>query len=286
MTYRVVVGVDDSPASAAALAWATEEAGLRGAELVAWTVLDRPESRLAAGTVAAQTSRPSSEESAGGYPVTIRQSHGDAAVELVAACADADVLVVGSRGRGPLAELVLGSVSRACLAHASCPVVVIRPQPKPAPARGRVIVGVDGSGHSRQALRVAAEEARLRGASLDVVHAVHWDNIGTELLTPTIEQLVAWGHKLVAGELAATEVAGTPIVEHGYASEVLARRSAAADLLVLGSRGHNPVAGLLLGSTSEHCARHGHCPVMVTHATREQQSDGQAHAVVHGEPTS
>jgi nucleotide-binding universal stress UspA family protein len=141
-----------------------------------------------------------------------------------------------------------------------------------------VVVGVDGSGRARQALRVAAEEARLRSAALDVVHVVHWDNIGTELLTPTVERLLGWGDKLVGAELAGTGVAGTPSVEHGYPGEVLVRHSAEADLLVLGSRGHNPVSGLLLGSTSEHCARHGHCPVMVVHLPGKQDSDAQAQA--------
>jgi nucleotide-binding universal stress UspA family protein len=71
----------------------------------------------------------------------------------------------------------------------------------------------------------------------------------------------------------------------GYAPELLVEHSADVDLLVLGSRGHNPVAGLLLGSTSEHCARHAHCPVMVTHAAGQQRSDLWAQAVVHGEGT-
>ena len=116
--------------------------------------------------------------------MSVRQGYGDAATALVAACTPADLLVVGSRGRGPLGGLVLGSVSQACLAHAPCPVVVVRPQPEQASSRGRVVVGVDGSSHSRQALRVAADEARLRGAVLAVVHAVYWDNSGEELLTP------------------------------------------------------------------------------------------------------
>jgi nucleotide-binding universal stress UspA family protein len=221
------------------------------------------------------------EELAGGYPVTPRHGYGDVAAELVAACADADLLVVGSRGRGPLKGLVLGSVSRACLAHAPCPVVVVRPQPEEAPPRGRVIVGVDGSDHSRQALRVAADEARLRGVALHVLHAVHWDHSGEELLIPTRKQLVEWGRKLVAAELAATGVKGRPVVVHGDASEVLVRHSTHADLLVVGSRGRNPAAGLLLGSTSEHCARHAHCPVMVNRA-RYPKPSGRTHVVMHG----
>jgi nucleotide-binding universal stress UspA family protein len=281
MMRRIVVGFDGSPAAVAAVAWAAREARLRGAELVAWTVLDRPESRHASDSVAAKTRPRSIEESAVDYPVTVGHGYGDAAAELVAACADADLLVVGSRGRGPLEGLLLGSVSHACLAHAPCPVVVLRPQLGVAASHKRVIVGVDGSEHSRQALRVAAEEARLRGAALHVLHAVHWDNSGEELLTPTNKQLVEWGRKLVLAELAATGVTGRPVVVDGHASEVLVRRSAHADLLVVGSRGRNPVTNLLLGSTSENCARHAHCPVMVNRA-RQSKPSGRAHVVVHG----
>jgi nucleotide-binding universal stress UspA family protein len=277
MTHRVVVGFDGSPAALAAVTWAAGEARLRGAELVAWTALDRPGSRRPANAVAAQPPRLSFEESAGGYPVTVRHGYGDAVAELVAACGDADLLVVGSRGRGSL--LVLGSVSRACLAPAPCPVVVVRPQPEQRPPHGRVIVGVDASDHSRQALRVAADEARLRGAALHVLHAVHWDN-AMGLLTPTRKQLVEWGRKLVLTELAATGVTGRPVVVHGHASEVLVRHSTHADLLVVGARGRNPVTGLLLGSTSEHCARHAHCPVMVNRA-RQPKPSGRAQVVVH-----
>jgi nucleotide-binding universal stress UspA family protein len=138
---------------------------------------------------------------------------------------------------------------------------------------GRVIVGVDGSVHSRAALFVAAEEARLRGATLQVLHAVYWDRIGTELITPTSEQLLEWGHKLVDAELAATAVYGEPTVVPGHPGEVLVRHSGDADLLVLGTRGRNPAASLLLGSVSEHCVRHARCPVLVTRADHGYRDD-------------
>jgi len=95
-------------------------------------------------------------------------------------------------------------------------------------------VGVDWSGHSRQALRVAAG------------------------------------------------VAGRPVMVHCPACEVLVRHSAHADLLVVGSRGRNPVAHLLLGSTSEHCARYAHCSVMVTRVSEQQQPGGRARTFIHG----
>ena len=214
MTRRVVVGFDGSPAAAVALVWATREATLRAAELVVITVLERRDPHHdvdPAKTLAAQLLK---ESLTGGYPVSVREFRGDAATELVGACTDTDLLVVGSRGRGPLAGLMPGSVSRACLSHAPCPVVVVPARPTRAAPRHRVMVGVDGSGHSRAALSAAAEEARLRGASLDIVHVVHWDNIGTELLTPEVDQLVEWGVKLVDDEVAATGVAGRHLIVH------------------------------------------------------------------------
>lgn len=264
MAERVIVGVDGSSAAAAALTWAADEARLRNAELVVWTIRQRGESEAATSAVTEQSSSSYADLTAG-YPLDLRQGHGDPATELVAACADADLLVIGSRGRSALAGLLLGSVSKTCLAHAPCPVVVVRPEANATLDHRRVIVGVDGSLHSRQALCLAAEEARLRDAALHVLHAVFWDKIGTGLIAPTRDQLVGWGRKLVATELAATGTAGRTVIVHGHPAEVLERHSTHADLLVLGSRGHNPLVSMF-GSTSEHCARHAHCPVMVTHS--------------------
>ena len=187
MAQRIIVGFDGSPAAAAALTWAAVEAQLNGAELDALMV---------EGPAPDRSSTPSdlqamAEKCAGTYPVTLRFGRGDAAAELIRACSAADLLAVGSHGRGPLAGLLLGSVSRTCLAHAPCPVIVVRRQREQAPV-GRVIVGVDASEHSRTALCVAAEEARLRDARLDVIHAVYWDNTGYEWITPTEEQLTEW----------------------------------------------------------------------------------------------
>lgn len=270
MSGHIVVGVDGSPEAASALAWAASEARLRGAELVACSVIEPRHGHADAVSDSAVT--PASEESTGGYPATALTRHGEPAVELLAACQDGDLLVVGSRGRGRLAGTLLGSVSRACVTHARCPVVVVGHPSATGPV-GRVIAGVDGSPHARAALLAAAREARLRGATLHVLHAVYWDNIGTELSTPSPEQLLEWGHKLVANELAVTGVDGEPTVVAGHPGEVLAQHSGNADLLVLGTRGHNPAASLLLGSVSEHCVRHARCPVMVMRVDHHQRDD-------------
>lgn len=267
MAGRIVVGFDGSAGATAGLAWAAEEARLRGWRLVAITVIDEhppppgidatiPDMEGTLGTLQEKAAAATN-----GHPVTLEQRRGGAAAELIAACDAADILVVGSRGRNPLAGLLLGSVSKACLAHAPCPVVVAR-HPAPAERIRRVIVGVDGSEAARNALRVAAEEARLRDAALHAVHAVYWDHLGAELITPTPQQLVEWGKNLVDKELERAGVAARPVVIHGHAADVLVRHSGHADLLVLGSRGHNPLATLLLGSTTDHCARHAACPVM------------------------
>jgi nucleotide-binding universal stress UspA family protein len=124
--------------------------------------------------------------------VTVRQVYGDAAAVLAAACAGADLLLVGSRGRGPLEGW------------------------EPASTHGRVIVGVDASEHSWPTLPVAADEAMLRGAALHELLAVHWAE-ATGLLTPTRKKLVQWGRRLAAAELAATGVMGRPVIVPGLA---------------------------------------------------------------------
>ena len=139
---RIVVGVDGSPQAAVALRWALDEARLRDATLEvvhAWlfpVVSDVPGAAVdsligdlerAAGRLLDRVV----EDVAGpdpGVKVERRVLEGGAATVLVDAAAGADLLVVGSRGRGGFAGLVLGSVAQQCLHHAPCPVVVVRDQ--------------------------------------------------------------------------------------------------------------------------------------------------------------
>ncbi len=138
---KIVVGVDGSPGSRAALHWAHDEAALRGATLVAVTVWQFPvmTSLPAFGAMPppedmggeAETSllRTLSEEGIAAsdeVPVTSVVAEGAAAPALLDAAADADLLVVGSRGHGGFTGLLLGSVSQQCVSHAPCPVVVVR----------------------------------------------------------------------------------------------------------------------------------------------------------------
>ncbi|GAA4553286.1 universal stress protein [Amycolatopsis samaneae] len=134
---RIVVGVDGSPASAAALRWARAEAAARGSTLHAVTVwlydamLDDA-SVARTQEDARQTHLAKLEEFVAttlgenpGVEVTCAAPDGDAGDILVAMSADAAMLVLGSHGTRTLRHLVLGSVCSACLRHACCPVVVL-----------------------------------------------------------------------------------------------------------------------------------------------------------------
>ncbi|TNC21575.1 universal stress protein [Amycolatopsis alkalitolerans] len=257
---RVIAGYDSSPHAGSALAWAAAEARRWQAELHVLTVADP---RARADDLRAHL-RPELDRITGGLPAEHHVEHGDAAARLVGTCTADDLLVIGSRGRGPLAERLLGSVSHACLHTARCPVVIVREQPRP--PRGVVLAGVDGSAAARHALTVAAGEARRGGAALHALHVVYWEHLGGEWIIPTVDDLVGWGKQLLEKELAETGVTALPEVIHGYPTDVLTRRSEHADLLVLGARGHSPLTTLLLGSTADHCARHARCPIMIVPA--------------------
>jgi nucleotide-binding universal stress UspA family protein len=140
----IIVGVDGSDHSRRALGWAMREAVLRQAPLTVTTVrpaLVRPATGVLWAVPAYSESgsnldferKPIQEfadkaasEIGGPVPaVTVSVTTGDAAEELVKASRDADMLVVGSRGSGGFAGLVMGSVSSKVIHHAACPVVVV-----------------------------------------------------------------------------------------------------------------------------------------------------------------
>lgn len=141
-------------------------------------------------------------------------------------------------------------------------------------AQRRIVVGVDGSDHSRQALRWAAQLASNFGARLEAVMAweyppaVGWsvvpDNWDPGQDTLKFLQRTArevFGDQMPAGlELQARE---------GGAARALLEASAGASLLVVGSRGHGGFAGLLLGSVSANVAEHSPCPVLIIHGDEQ-----------------
>jgi nucleotide-binding universal stress UspA family protein len=152
--------------------------------------------------------------------------------------------------------------------------------------RGVVVVGVDGSAGARHALRWATAEARLRGSRLLIVHAwrIGYTGVpgggygslggpfdpfpggGVSDMHRAAEELLEEATAGLEGEAEGLEIERR--VVEGGAPQVLVAAAAEGDLLVVGSRGHGGFAGLLLGSVSQQCAHHAHCPVVIVHAPR------------------
>jgi nucleotide-binding universal stress UspA family protein len=298
---RVVVGIDGSAGSRAALREALLEAGRRGAALdvvaaypvvLAWTVgmpvdvrdLDavREDARSRARGFLDEVRAELLVEDAPGLgevPVELVVEAGPPADVLVRRADGAELLVVGSRGRGAVRGALLGSVGLHCITHAPCPVVVVHETPVVRGRGGRsVVVGVDGSPASTAALREAVAWARDLGSDLDVVAtwspADSWTD-AYPVIGPDDERVdaVVRGEteQVVAAVATEERAAGRPVprvrlhVEEGRAREVLLRQAEDAAALVVGSRGHGAVRGLLLGSVALHCAVHAGCPVVVVH---------------------
>jgi nucleotide-binding universal stress UspA family protein len=146
--------------------------------------------------------------------------------------------------------------------------------PAPGSATPSVLVGVDGSPASKDALSWAADYARLTGTPLKAVSAWHWP-VSLVGALPMPEGFDPMGDAHTALEAILAEVLGadpgfpvTTQVVGGPASAVLIEESRNASLLVVGSRGHGGFSGLLLGSVSEHCARYAACPVVVVRHAR------------------
>ena len=135
-----------------------------------------------------------------------------------------------------------------------------------------IVVGVDGSETSIDALRFAIDEARLHGAEVKAVNAWHVPALAYGAgMGPVPLDLAAYPtvaksrleDSLEAVGAASSGVKVTPIVREGLPTHVICEESAGADLLVVGSRGLGGFRGLLLGSVSQHCADHAPCPVVI-----------------------
>lgn len=132
-----------------------------------------------------------------------------------------------------------------------------------------IVVGVDGSPSSLAALEWAARQARLTGAPLQAVTTWEWPrSYGYPMPLATDFDPAADATKVLEEALAPVRSRHpdlqleTAVVE-GPAAHVLVERSAESALLVIGCRGHGEFAGMLLGSVSERCVAHAHCPVLV-----------------------
>nr|WP_276508561.1 universal stress protein [Modestobacter muralis] len=297
-----MVGVDGSPASLTALRWAMRWALVRGAEVsvlaayptvAAWSspdsvgpgALDVVRDDTRARARAALDAVRDGDAAVRDVPVSLHVEPGPAAAQLVRRSADADLLVVGSRGHGEVRSALLGSVALHSVSAAECPVVVV-----PLPGRwtepgaaARVVVGVDGSARSAAALTAAMTEAGPAGSVTAVrAHDVTdpWGDASGPQAAAALQQVHEGALRVMGdqlGELLVTSAGDHPDVRRlsltGPAGAVLVEQAADADLLVVASRGRGEFRGLVFGSVALHCVVHAPCPVLVVRPAVRQLPD-------------
>jgi nucleotide-binding universal stress UspA family protein len=280
----IVVGVDGSSASDAAIDWAMEEAVSddRPLHLVSayafsmadtapiaaplWEDLERAAQKIV--DEAAERVRAKAPT----VHVTTAVRHAPASVAILEAAAHAAVVVVGSRGHRPLRDALLGSTARQVAMHAPCPTVLVRELGNRIPASPRrIVVGTDGSPTSEDALAYAFEQADERGTELMVVRAWWLDLSGgrqMELASTTAEELEDSYRAGLAAEVSGLAERYPDVVVHQVVvrdepAAALARLSAGADLVIVGSRGRGGFRSLLLGSVSHRVLQLADGPVVV-----------------------
>ena len=284
---RIVVGTDGTESGDEAVRFAASEAAAAGAVLEIVTVWPEPDT-VTLGKIGAPQ-YVNAEPGAGtathllegasaialavapGITVDPVPMSGETAPVLCDASADADLLVIGSRGRGDLKSLVRGSVSHDCLQHARCPVAVVH---HPSTAGGHVVVGADGSDEGAAAIAYAARAASRRGTFLHVVHAWHVATpvalgpmavaspsiVDSTAVHEAADEVVDRARALAGETEPGLEVTGS--ADEGIAAEVLEAASKGASMVVVGSHRRGDLSALVMGSTSHSLIRTAGCPVV------------------------
>ncbi|MFF0109572.1 universal stress protein [Streptomyces hirsutus] len=283
----VVVGVDGSPSALAAVEAAAQEARMKGAKLhvvhaFVWPAMHVPSGGSPLGPPAGSVQESvehllaeAVERALATAPGVVADQAviaGEAVTALEAQSRTAQLMVVGHRGSGGFAGLLLGSTSVHLAAHSHCPVMVVRER---LADDGPVLVAVDGTPQSRGAIVCAFEEASMRGANLVALHvwgtwSDHGDTRPADLvdLIGDVERLQAHEERLLDEALSGhreehPEVTVHARVVRGRTRPTLIEASRDAQLMVVGARGRGGFTGLLLGSVSQAVLHHAHCPVTV-----------------------
>ncbi|QYX81834.1 universal stress protein [Streptomyces akebiae] len=286
MELPLVVGVDGSDSSLQAVDWAVDEAARLGLPLrlvyaSRWEryegsrpsfSTDRPAEQVMAEHIIAscaeraQLRDPEVKVASDVLP-------DDAVSVLLHAANESSALVIGSRGRGEVTGMLLGSVSLTVAARAVCPVIVVRGGERNRQGSfGRVVIGVGDSTEGSAALRFAFREAEARGCALHAVRA--WRSPAHEHVdSPLLVDDSAVAHEERASALL-TDALRDAVPNHpevdvlrqafeGPAHKVLLDVSTDADLVVVGAVRRHGHFGLQLGRVAHALLHHAECPVAV-----------------------
>ncbi|MFI6494417.1 universal stress protein [Streptomyces sp. NPDC050564] len=286
MELPLVVGVDGSDSSLLAVDWTVDEAARRGLplRLVYGSRWERYEGATPASGLERPSERVMAEHIVGSAAERARRRNPDvkvstdivpeeAASALLREGNNAAVLVTGSRGRGELKGLLLGSVGLAVAARAHCPVIVVRGDKAGlAGTHERILLGAGDPATSGEAVRFAFDEAEARACTLDVVRA--WrrpahestDHPATadEPTRPYEERASALLDTLLHDAMVdhpGVRVRRTTV--EGPARAVLLNRSAAADLVIVGAPRRQGHFGLQIGRVGHTLLHHAECPVAI-----------------------
>lgn len=289
MENKIVVGVDGSAGSDAAVRWAAQEAGrrklglqivhgVRVAELYYGGGLAGPakliDSLREAGERVLADAEQLARDVVKDLSVYTEMPTEPPVPLLIDLSGEARMVVVGHSGRSAFTGMLVGATAATVASHAHCPAVVVRPRRDSGelPVSGPVVVGIDGSPNSEQALAAAFEEASLREAPLIALHAWSdvtyddfygasrlpspWEAIRDEEERLLAQRLAGWQEKYPTVEIRRELLRDRP-------RHALLAQSEQAQLLIVGSRGRGGFTGMLLGSTSQALIQHAQCPVLV-----------------------
>lgn len=257
-----IEGIDGWPESRRALDWAVEQATREGRPLVIAHATGRDpttvardrqaarEARLLNGEGHAGVAKGLARRAAPGLDISSVVRAEGAADLLLDLARTAHLVVVGSRGLGPVASVVHGSVGLLVSSRATVPVVIVREPP--APVVLRIVVGADGREGSADALEFGFAEASARAVPLTVLTCLD-DDADLAAVEESVEGL-ARKYEDVRSDVRSAQ---------GRAAEALVEESRTADLLVVGARGQHTRAAALLGSVSQAAAERSACTVAV-----------------------